>query len=86
MHVDTLELKYPSKLLFYFIFHLIYVNGCQYSFTIVLNVNKTNTIIEKVKLQQYKHFQKMLQISITEYKWIQKDLKIHHQNKTHTFM
>ena len=43
-------------------------------FTIVLNVNETNTISEKFKPQQYKHFQKMLRNLITEYQWIQKDL------------
>ena len=41
---------------------------------IVLNVNKINTLIKKSKQQQYKQFQKMLQTSIIEYQWIQKDL------------
>ena len=36
---------------------------------IALNVNKTNILIKKFKPQQYKHFHKMLQISIIEYQW-----------------
>ena len=49
------------------------MNGFRYSFTIVLNVNKTNTLIKKFKPQQYRHFQKIVRILITEYQWIQKD-------------
>ena len=41
---------------------------------IVLNVNKINILTKKYKLHPYKHFQKMLHISITEYQLIQKDL------------
>ena len=39
-----------------------------------LNVNKTNILTKKFKLQQYKHFQKKLHISTIEYQWIQKAL------------
>ena len=49
---------------------------------IVLNVNRTNTLFKNFKQQKYQPFQKMLQILITKYLWIQKDLKIHHQNNT----
>ena len=58
----------------------------KYSSMIVLNVNKINILTKKYKLHPYKHFQKMLHISTTEYQWIQKDLYTHHQIKTHTFM
>ena len=47
---------------------------CFVVFTIVLNVNKANTVIKKFKLHWYKHFQKMLRIPTTEYQWIQKVL------------
>ena len=49
-------------------------------------VNKTNKITKKFKLQQYKHFQKMLRILTIDYQWIQKALQIHHLIKTRIFM
>ena len=45
----------------------IFIHDC-------IECQQNKHINQKIQTQQYKHFQKMLQISITEYQWIQKDL------------
>ena len=45
-----------------------------------------NTLTKKFKLQQYRHFQKMLHILTIEYQLIQKAQYFHHLIKTHIFM
>ena len=74
MHMDTLELTYLLKLLinFYFLPYLnkwmsIFIHDC-------IECQQNKHIIQKIRTAQYRHFQKVLHISITEYQWIQKDL------------
>ena len=45
----------------------IFIHDC-------IECQQNKHINQKFKQQQYKHFQKMLRISNTEYQWIQKDL------------
>ena len=72
--MDIQELKYPSKLLTNFFSYHIQTNGCRYLSMVALNVNRTNTLIKKFKLHQYKHFLKMPLVLTIEYQWTQKDL------------
>ena len=49
-------------------------------------LQQNKQINRKIQTATDKQFQEMLRVLINEHQWIQKDLKIHHQNKTHTFM
>ena len=69
---------------FYFIPYLhkwmsIFIHDC-------IECQQNKHINRKFKPRPNKHSQKMLHISIIENQWTRKDLYIHHQNKTHTFM